>query len=799
MAQRKIILILLLMLGVSHWLSASHIVGGNIRLTKKGADKEYTLSLDLFIDEQNSRAGDIKPTVKLAIYRRKDNLKMGEFELPLLSQQALAVSNQACAQLRPLKLGEVLYSKDIELDADRFDDPGGYYVVHGICCRSGAIDNISQADESGMVFHLEFPSPKTLTNSSPAFSVPTGEYACKGQPFTFSFKATDADGDQLTYAIVTPYKGFTSQGIAFDNQPSAAYPMVSWKPGFSATNSVPGAPGLKVDGETGQLTVTASQVGLFVFAVICEEFRDGKWIGSVRRDFQLAVVDCPANAPPPPVITLAKAPENARIGKTATGIITSVSACQGQEITLKTDASPDWSFQWQRDGQDLKGDTTASLVIKASGNYTVIKKFRNTCGKPSPAQTSVNVDMSEAEKLKLTASGPTTFCEGKSVMLKAPEGNYTYAWFKDDRQFPGAKESDYQPHETGEYKVQITSATTGCIVTDSVIVRVNPKPLASILPPPLKTACSGDTILLKAFAKPTYKYQWLNTGNILEKENAASLPVTQTGHYVLTVTDTNQCQSTSDEVLLQFKTAPIVTMTPLSTICENATGPLLLGGQPGGGAFAGLGKAAGAIIDSEFDPTKTGPGKFVITYTLMDPGNTCPGRTQQTIEVLPAPVFTASDATVRRGSEVQLNKNSVDSLSYYWIPSVGLSSPVTARPFASPDTTTTYRVRATTPQGCQYTTKLTVTVITVLFIPDAFTPNNDGINDSWVIRGINDYPDCTVEVYNRWGNPVFVSRGYQQPWDGRSEGQDLPPAVYQYVIKPGGSQPHRSGSLLITR
>jgi gliding motility-associated-like protein len=799
MTQRNTFFLLLMLIGLSRWASASHIVGGNVRLTAGGTPDQYTLSLDLFIDEQNSSAGDIKPTVKLAVYRRKDNLKMGEFELPLFSEKALAVSNQACAQLRPLKLRTVTYTKDIEISAQRFDDPGGYYVVHGVCCRSGAIDNISQADESGMVFRLEFPSPKTLTNSSPVFSVPTGEYACKGQPFTFSFKATDADGDQLTYAIVTPYKGFTSQGIAFDNRPSTDYPMVSWKPGFSATNSVPGTPALKVDGETGQLTVTASQVGLFAFAVLCEEFRNGKWIGSVRRDFQMAVVDCPNNTPPAPVITLEKAPENARIGKAANGAISSVSACQGQSVTLKTDASPTLSLQWQRDGLNLPGDTLATLVVKESGNYTVVKQFRNTCGKPSPAQTSVKVDLSEAGTLKLTATGPTTFCDGKSVILKAPEGPYSYAWFKDDRVFPGANEPDYQPHETGEYKVQITSATTGCVVTDSVMVRVKPKPQASIVPPTLTTACSGDTIRLNAISRPTYTYQWANTGTVIDQQTGASLAVTQAGHYVLTVTDTNQCQATSEEVLLQFKTAPTVTMAALPAICENATGRLALSAEPGGGTFAGVGRAAGAVSGLEFDPAKTGPGQFVITYTLSMPGNSCPGRAQQTVVVHQAPAIAVANATVRRGSEVQLNKNSIDSLSYYWTPSVGLSSPVAARPFASPDTSTTYRVRATTPQGCEYTTRLTVTVVTALFIPDAFTPNNDGMNDNWVIRGIGDYPDCQVEVYNRWGNPVFVSQGYSQPWDGKSEGQDLPPAVYHYVIKPGDSQPHRSGSLLITR
>ncbi|MFC5410005.1 gliding motility-associated C-terminal domain-containing protein [Larkinella bovis] len=799
MAQRDTFLFILLFLGLSGWVSASHIVGGNIQLKNRGTTGHYTLSLDLFIDEQNSSAGDIKPTVKLAIYRRRDNLKMGEFELPLLSQKALAASNQACAQLRPLKLAEIIYSKDIELDPDRFDDPDGYYVVHGVCCRSGAIDNIQMADESGMVFYLDFPAIKTVANSSPTFSVPTGEYACKGQAFTFSFKATDADGDQLKYSIVTPYKGFTNQGVAFDNQPSSSYPAVTWKPGFSVTNSVPGSPALTIDPGTGQLSVTASQVGLFAFAVLCEEFRDGKRIGSVRRDFQLAVVDCPTNTPPAPVIALEKAPENAKITRAANGAVTSVSACQGQRITLKTELSPAWTFQWQRDGQNLEGDTTATLVVSASGEYTVIKQFRTTCGKPSPAQTSVRVDLADAETLKLTTSGPTTFCDGKSVILRAPEGNYSYAWFQDDRSIPGSKANTYQPHETGAFKVQITSATTGCVTTDSVRVQVHPKPQASILPPTRTTACSGDTIRLNALARPTYQYQWSNTGQALAGEVSATLPVTLPGHYVLTVTDTNQCQAVSEEVLLDFKTAPTVSMAPLPAVCENAGNRLPLSAEPGGGIFAGVGRAAGAVAGTEFDPGKTGPGQFVITYTLSVPGNTCPGRARQTVVVHSAPFIQVADAIVRRGSETPLNVTRNDTLTYYWTPSLGLSSPVVAQPYASPDTSTTYQVRVTSPQGCEFTARLRVTVMTALYIPDAFSPNNDGLNDSWVIRGIGDYPDCTVEVYNRWGNPVFVSKGYTEPWDGRSNGQALPPAVYQYVIKPGDAQPHRSGSVLITR
>ncbi len=70
-----------------------------------------------------------------------------------------------------------------------------------------------------------------------------------------------------------------------------------------------------------------------------------------------------------------------------------------------------------------------------------------------------------------------------------------------------------------------------------------------------------------------------------------------------------------------------------------------------------------------------------------------------------------------------------------------------------------------------------------LDIPDAFSPNGDGINDVWNIRGIQLFPYSEITIYNRWGQMVWKSeRGYPVPWDGRSEGKELPIDSYHYVI-----------------
>ena len=70
-------------------------------------------------------------------------------------------------------------------------------------------------------------------------------------------------------------------------------------------------------------------------------------------------------------------------------------------------------------------------------------------------------------------------------------------------------------------------------------------------------------------------------------------------------------------------------------------------------------------------------------------------------------------------------------------------------------------------------------------IPNAFTPNGDGVNDLWNIPQLADYPNCLVSVYSRYGNLVFQARGYNKPWDGTSKGSLVPAGTYYYRIDAG--------------
>jgi len=86
-----------------------------------------------------------------------------------------------------------------------------------------------------------------------------------------------------------------------------------------------------------------------------------------------------------------------------------------------------------------------------------------------------------------------------------------------------------------------------------------------------------------------------------------------------------------------------------------------------------------------------------------------------------------------------------------------------------------------------------------ILIPNAFTPNGDGINDTWNIKFLSAYVNCSVDIFNRWGEKVYSSTGYSVPWDGSYKGTALPTGTYYYIINLKNGQNPLSGFVAIIR
>jgi gliding motility-associated-like protein len=103
-------------------------------------------------------------------------------------------------------------------------------------------------------------------------------------------------------------------------------------------------------------------------------------------------------------------------------------------------------------------------------------------------------------------------------------------------------------------------------------------------------------------------------------------------------------------------------------------------------------------------------------------------------------------------------------------------------PTAFPEQTTTFQVTGEV-DGCEVSDFITVTIAPPIVIFNAFSPNGDGTNDVWNLKGIERFPNCQVEVFDRWGQSIFKNVSYAKPWDGTHDGKFLPTGAYFYVIE----------------
>ncbi|WKZ65426.1 MAG: gliding motility-associated C-terminal domain-containing protein [Flavobacteriales bacterium] len=143
--------------------------------------------------------------------------------------------------------------------------------------------------------------------------------------------------------------------------------------------------------------------------------------------------------------------------------------------------------------------------------------------------------------------------------------------------------------------------------------------------------------------------------------------------------------------------------------------------------------------------------------------------------------FTAGpDEEIPQGGAVQLDAQG--GTTYDWTPTTGLSGNGIPDPIANPQSSTTYAV-TTVIGGCTYTDSVSVNVIRLIEPPNTFSPNGDGRNDVWEVPGIQDYPGAVVMIYDRWGQRVFNSNGYREPWDGTRNGNPLSEGTYYYHIQ----------------
>lgn len=438
------------------------VIGGDMSLRATGTPDAYILTVNLYVDRSKPNASKVDGLFACHIYRRSDGKQIESRNIFDTGKYGnLFEANNPCAKQVSLLITKWTFERDITLSKATYNDPGGYFIYFERCCRETNPVNILNPSQTGMALRLDF-FPTAAPNSTPEFTVPEAKYACKEKAFTLSFAAKDADGDQLEYALVDPLAGFLkpSQVVNIAGDLTVGnVPTVQWAQGSGTKNPIPGVFPLQISGN-GLLTLTPSRVGLYLFAVMVTEKRNGAIISQTRREYQIPVVDCELNKSDKPLIT------------TNGSSTTALERCDASPVTLATSATATgFNYQWQLNGKDIAGATSSTLSVTDEGTYTVKKQFPYGCGDESSSDP-LKVLPPVPPSAKILTERTQLLFDGDQIILRsAPQpATYRFAWTFGGATSPGS--GSLIAAREGTYKLRVTTSDGRCPAEDEIdIVR----------------------------------------------------------------------------------------------------------------------------------------------------------------------------------------------------------------------------------------------------------------------------------------------------------------------------------------
>ena len=768
---------------------AVHQVGGQIEMRATGRiPGEFQIIVTNYL-EAGLRA-DAQRGGAVAICRKSDNMLITSFVVSETGQRGRVIyANSYCAQQRNLNFISATFEATIQLDPTAYTDSEGYYMAYQTRARNNGIDNINAPGQTGFTFYLEFPAltqnGQFFTNSSPRFGSLNGEYVCVNELFTFPFGGTDSDGDELRYSMATPL----NQRSTGQNQNTASagpYPDVAWLAGFSADKAIPGSPALSIDTQTGQLSVKSSQLGLFVFAVKVEEYRNGVKIGEVRRDFQFLVVECPPIVTADPTVSIKSLPATTQ----------NTTICQGEIAILQAVANPAWNYQWRRDDINLPNATAPTLNAIEPGEYTVLVSPKAQCSKVGTSEKLTVVVV--GSKSRLSVTGHLCATTGSVTLTANSTDQVRYQWFAAGQPAAGQTNPSVTFAQPGQYWAVLTYPTFGCIArTDTMTISRSAAVTAVVRSASGQNRiCPQDSLVLTGSGGT--RYNWTYNGQPIVGETGAQYRAKNTGVYTVTAIDGYNCTGVSVPVTLVPVPSVVARFDSIPGVCGSNNPGYTLQGNPTGGIFAGAG-----VQGSAFSPQTAGVGNHTLTY-MVRPAPECASVSATRIAVVaPVPTINLADTiTTWRGNTITLKPTYTGEPNWFrWASGIFLDNPQSATPTVlSVSQEVIYIIDVKNSTGCSATDTIQILVVDRVWVPDVFTPNGDGQNDVWNLPGIEAYPDAELTVFSRWGEVVFWSPvNPETVFDGTQNGNPLPTGVYTYALRTIPNQPPLRGHVLLLR
>ncbi|MEN9569504.1 MAG: hypothetical protein RL172_735 [Bacteroidota bacterium] len=453
--------------------------------------------------------------------------------------------------------------------------------------------------------------------------------------------------------------------------------------------------------------------------------------------------------------------------------------CKAQG-SVQLQAAGGISYQWTP-ATGLSNPAIANPIATplATTNYVVAV---GVAGCTATRNDTVTVTVRDPSPINL--SGDTLICSIDTLQLRTnATGSFTWS--------PNYNISNLasptplvSPDVPTTYKVSLTDRF-GCISTDSVFVDV--KLFVTIDAGRDTTICRTDAVTFNTISDAlTYQWSPANTLNDASAKYPVATPAADiTTYYV--VGNIGKCQS-RDSVKIRTVPYPVANAGADARVCYKETVQL----SASGGSRYSWSPAVFLSSSSVANPFVNSPtASTTYTVTVTDVLGCPKPVTDEVVVTVRQPVLPSvgfSDTSIVLGETIQLTVTGVEgAANYQWTPALGLSNATIANPLASPEDSTQYRLLVTTtPEGCTGRDTVTIRVYKVapsFYVPTAFTPNNDGLNDDLkpIILGMRSIR--YFRVYNRMGQLLFSTSERNKGWDGTFKGMPQDPAAYVWMAE----------------
>jgi large repetitive protein len=414
--------------------------------------------------------------------------------------------------------------------------------------------------------------------------------------------------------------------------------------------------------------------------------------------------------------------------------------------------------------------STSTVTGLPAGTYSVTVTEDNGCS------ATASVTVTAGGVLSIIEDSSAVSCYGytdgsASVNVSGGISPYTYAWSTTPQQTTQTATG----LSAGTYIVTITD-DNGCAGTASVTIDTPTEVTATIptVSPAACTGVSGSMTVAGAGGTPPYIYSW-NTIPPQTSITASGLPA---GIYTVTVTDNNGCSGTATA---EYTTISL-SFTHEPEYCD----------QQNGEATVSVDQYSGNYTitwnNSSSNPTISGLSSGTYTVTVTDDNGSCTMSVNIPEVQGPIASFTMNPNPATMGEDiVSFHNQSMGGTQWHWdFGDNSFSNQEDPEHTYYDSGTYTVWLIVTDAHNCSDSTSQTILIhdVFTFYIPNAFSPNGDGVNDVFMPYGLNTQPDgYSMSIFDRWGGIVYYTTSMNSPWDGTVDGKIDTEHVNVYTYK----------------